>query len=149
MFSAVTGHGLRPVLGAIAVVIQNGKLLLVRRKKQPDAGLWGFPGGHVEAGETAMAAAAREVHEETGVVVTPLGYLDNIDVIGRGPNAELTWHYFLAAVVCQYQSGDPVAADDVSDAAWVTIEQVVAGGLPMSDHVGELALRAQRWRQDI
>ena len=48
-----------PRLGAIAVVLHQGKVLLVRRKNPPDAGLWGFPGGHVDAGETALDAAAR------------------------------------------------------------------------------------------
>ena len=48
-----------PRLAAIAVVMHEGKVLLAQRKNDPDAGLWGFPGGHVDFGETAMDAAAR------------------------------------------------------------------------------------------
>ena len=65
----------RPKLGAIAVVVRNDHVLLARRGKEPDAGLWGFPGGHVELGETALQAAVRELREETGVEAHPLGYL--------------------------------------------------------------------------
>ena len=69
----------RPLLGAIAVVVQDGHVLLARRRKEPDAGLWGYPGGHVELGETALAAAARELLEETGVTA------DKVTLIAEAP----------------------------------------------------------------
>ena len=62
-------ENLRPILGAIAVVYHRGEVLLIQRKTAPNAGWWGFPGGHVELGETAMEAARRELLEETGVAV--------------------------------------------------------------------------------
>ena len=107
-----------PKLGAIAVVVRDGRLLLVKRRKEPNANTWGFPGGHVELGETALDAAARELAEETGVIATPRTYLTNLDVIHRDPDGVVRFHYLLAVVVCDYLSGEPVAADDVSDAAW-------------------------------
>ena len=63
-----------PRLAALAVTLDQGRnhVLLVQRRNPPDAGLWGFPGGHVEAGETALCAAARELAEETGVIATPV-----------------------------------------------------------------------------
>ncbi len=57
----------RPKLAVLAVCLHEGKFLLVQPPNPPDAGLWGFPGGHVELGETLVEAAARELHEETGV----------------------------------------------------------------------------------
>ena len=110
----------RPKLGAIAVVQHAGRVLLVKRCNEPNANTWGFPGGHVELGETALNAAARELAEETGVVGTPKGYLTNIDVIGYDAQDNVAYHYLLAAVLCDYVRGTPVAADDVSDAGWFT-----------------------------
>lgn len=123
------------MLGAIAVVISDGHVLLAQRRNPPDAGLWGFPGGHVELGETALAAAARELHEETGITATPVDYLSNIDVIGQDSSGHTTLHYLLAAVLCEYVSGTPCAADDVQDAAWIPFDRVRSGALPMSDRV--------------
>ena len=62
----------RPLVGVIAVVCHRDRVVLVQRGKQPSAGMWGFPGGHLELGETALQAAARELHEETGVTALPL-----------------------------------------------------------------------------
>lgn len=133
-----------PMLGAIAIVLHRGQVLLAQRKKMPDAGLWGFPGGHVELGETALVAAARELHEETGIVAEPVEYLTNIDVLRHDTSGAVQTHYLLAAVLCIYQSGTPVAADDVSDAAWFGMGQIAAGDLQMSARVGELMLLADQ-----
>jgi 8-oxo-dGTP diphosphatase len=122
----MTDHATPPVprLGAIAVVLHQDRVLLVRRKKPPDAGLWGFPGGHVEAGETALAAAARELAEETGVMSHPVRYLTNLDIIRHDKDGALQFHFLLAVVQCDYVSGTPVAADDVSDAGWFTRAEI-------------------------
>ncbi len=112
-----------PKLGAIAVVWHEERLLLVKRKKDPNANTWGFPGGHVELGETALQAAARELAEETGVIGTPLRYLTNVDAITLGRDGAVQFHYLLAAVLCQYESGTPQAADDASDAGWFTLQE--------------------------
>ena len=136
----------RPLLGAIAVLVHDGHVLLARRMKEPDAGLWGFPGGHVELGETALAAAARELLEETGVTARPIGYLTNIDVIIPDAAGGTAMHFLLAAVHCRYEAGVPAPDDDVSDAAWIPVEKVLSRELPMSedvDTVVRLALARQ------
>ena len=124
-----------PRLAALAVVLDGDRVLLVQRRNPPDAGLWGFPGGHVEPGETALEAAARELAEETGVIARPRAYLDNIDVIERGADGALRFHFLLAVVLCEHVSGDPVAADDARDAAWVAVADVLEGRLPLSASV--------------
>lgn len=130
----------RPKLGAIAVVVHEGQTLMVQRRNPPNAGLWGFPGGHVELGETALQAAVRELHEETGVAATPNGYLTNVDVIHHNDKGDVAFHFLLAAVSCDYVSGTPVADDDAIDAAWVPVEDALAGDRPVSENV-ETVLR--------
>ncbi len=131
-----------PKLAALAVVRRGDNLLLVQRRNPPDAGLWGFPGGHVELGETALAAAARELHEETGVVATPETYLTNIDVILPGDDGQVQYHFLLAAVLCRYVSGKPQARDDVSDAGWFTLDDILGPHLSCSAHVDRVARMA-------
>ncbi len=127
-----------PVLAALAVLVEDGRALLVRRRNPPDAGLWGFPGGRVERGETVFAAAERELAEETGVEAEARAFLTLVDVIRREEGA-VAHHYALAAVLCSYRRGEPVAADDVSDAAWVPLAEVAARRLATSEHVAEVA----------
>ncbi|SDX15734.1 ADP-ribose pyrophosphatase YjhB, NUDIX family [Ruegeria halocynthiae] len=127
-----------PKIGALAVVLHKGQVLLVQRSKQPDAGLWGFPGGHVEWGETVLEAAARELLEETGVIAEPIRYLDNLDLLLPGPDGQIRAHYLLVGVACRYISGTPLAADDAKDARWFATEQIAQGNLPMSDRVPDL-----------
>ena len=124
-----------PKLAALAVVPHSGKLLLVRRKNEPDAGLWGFPGGHVDPGETGLDAAIRELREETSVVAEAVDYLTNIDVIIKDDNECITHHFLLAVVLCKYHSGEPVALDDVSEADWFDFDIVLQSKLPMSKDV--------------
>lgn len=124
-----------PRLAGLAVTLRGDEVLLVRRRNPPDAGLWGFPGGHVEPGETALQCAARELAEETGVIATPRLYLDNIDVIHHSPEGRLEFHFLLTAVLCDYIRGEPVAADDALDAAWLPVTDVLAENLPLSSHV--------------
>ena len=134
-----------PVLAALAVLVEDGRVLLVRRRNEPDAGLWGFPGGRVEPGETVFAAAERELAEETGVAAEARGFLTLIDVIRHEAGA-LTYHYALVAVLCAplaAPGAEPVAASDASAAAWVPLAEVLGGGLATSEKVPEVARLAQ------
>ncbi len=131
-----------PKLAALAVVIRDNHVLLVKRRNEPDAGLWGFPGGHVDLGETALEAAARELHEETGIIGRPLRYLTNVDVIEHGEDGAVRFHFLLAAVLCDYVSGDPIAQDDVSDARWWAIGDLLRGKISCSAHVDSVVKHA-------
>ncbi len=133
-----------PKIGALAVVVNDAQVLLVQRGKQPDAGLWGFPGGHVEWGETVMQAAQRELREETSVIAAPLHYLDNLDLLRHDAQGVVQSHYLLVGVACQYRSGAPLAGDDALDARWFPLDQIRQGDLPMSDRVIDLLETALR-----
>ncbi|SHH77928.1 NUDIX hydrolase [Cognatishimia maritima] len=130
---------LTPKVGAIAVILRDGHFLMVQRGKAPGIGLWGFPGGHVELGETAQEAAVRELFEETTVIGTPQAYLTNVDVIGRDEDGAILYHYLLAVVPCTYVSGIPKAGDDAAAAEWVPVRDVVNEVRPLSWGVAKVA----------
>ncbi|MBO9434152.1 NUDIX hydrolase [Ruegeria sp. R13_0] len=135
-----------PKIGALAVVLHQENVLLVQRSKEPDRGLWGFPGGHVEWGETVLQAAERELLEETSVTAEPLHYLDNLDLLRWDADGQVLSHYLLVGVACRYQSGTPLAGDDALDAQWFPIEQILDGDLPMSNRVASLLQLALKER---
>ena len=85
----------RPVLGVSALIVDGGRVLLVRRGRAPLKGYWSLPGGHVEAGETLAAAAAREVREETGILVADLRRIDLAEIIGRDGESGIAHHIVL------------------------------------------------------
>ena len=124
--------------GAAAVVVQADRVLLAQRRNPPDAGLWGYPGGHVEPGETVAETAIRELREETGVSARPLRILAELLLDTDPP-------FRLAMVQCAHLHGSPCAADDVSACEWVNVADVLSGDRPMSrdvDTVLRLALEA-------
>ncbi len=127
-----------PKIGALAVVLHQDQVLLVQRSKQPDAGLWGFPGGHVEWGETVLQAAQRELMEETSVAAHPSHYLNNLDLLRWNDTGDVVSHYLLVGVACTFQSGEPMAGDDALDARWFPVNQIRQGDLPMSARVSDL-----------
>ena len=141
------GVNASPKLAALAVIVRADQVLLVKRKNEPDAGLWGFPGGHVELGETALTAAVRELKEETSVFGRPLHYLTNIDVIIKDKFGKIKFHFLLAAVLCEYLNGEPAAHDDVSEAAWLPIKDVLLRQIASSKYVDDvirLAIKSQK-----
>ncbi len=133
---------IRPIAAVIAVVLRGPEVLLVRRINPPDAGLWGFPGGKIEPGETLAQAALRELTEETGVMATAGAVIDALDVLDRDAAGVLRHHYILVAVACEWQAGEPVAADDASHAAWFTLASLDATDPAFSRDVVPLARRA-------
>lgn len=127
-----------PVPAVLAVVAREGRVLLVRRANPPDAGRWGFPGGHIEWGESTQAAAVRELHEETGVCALPGEVLTALDVITPA-DGEHRHHFVLIAVRCQWVAGEGEANDDALDAGWFTPQEVAGLGATASVDVERLA----------
>lgn len=132
----------RPIPAAIAAVVRDGHVLLVRRANPPDVGRWAFPGGKIDAGERIEEAAARELLEETGVRAEPLHVIDAVDVFDRDETGGLRRHFILIAVLCRWQSGEPVAGDDASEARWVPLDELDHNLLATSFGVAELAHKA-------
>lgn len=129
----------RPIIGVLAVVRKGPQLLLAQRSRGSYKGRWGFPGGHLERGETVIAAAMRELQEETGIKAEPRGFLTTLDEIGRDAAGIVQWHYVLIAILADWIEGDPVAADDAAGVCWTTIEEISGGIIPVLDQVERVA----------
>ena len=132
----------RPIPATIAAVVRDGHVLLVRRANPPDENCWAFPGGKIDAGECIEAATARELLEETGVVAEPLHVFDAVDVFDRDDAGVLRRHFILIAVLCRWQSGEPVAGDDARDARWIPLADLEGHELATSFGVARLARKA-------
>jgi ADP-ribose pyrophosphatase YjhB (NUDIX family) len=120
----MTAHALKrpqwPRPGASAAILRDGAVLLVERGKGAPRGTWSLPGGHIEPGERAIDAAAREVAEETGLAVTIDGLLDVLDIRLTDGAGLLTAHYVLAVYLGRPRNAaEPVAASDALAARFV------------------------------
>ena len=131
-----------PVPAALAVLARDRQVLLIRRANPPDQGLWGFPGGRIERGETVFAAAERELAEETGLAGTATRLLDALDVLDQAPDGTLRHHFVLLAVLCTFGSGSLRAADDALDAAWFDADALEDDDVRLSRDVARLARMA-------
>ncbi len=129
----------RPVVGVIVVVRRGDQVLLAQRSRGTYVGKWGFPGGHVERGETIVEAGLRELHEETGLTADPRGVLTHLDVIERKPDGSVLFHYVLLAVLADWRSGEAVAADDAAAVRWITLKEMAAGAVPLLPEVERVA----------
>jgi 8-oxo-dGTP diphosphatase len=113
-----------PLLGVGVVIIEDDKLLVVKRGREPGRGLWAVPGGKVRRGETLAAAAGREAYEETGLLVE-VG-----EVIWVGEIIDEIHHLVLIDLRATVKSGTLRAADDALEVAWIPIDE--PGDLPLT-----------------
>jgi ADP-ribose pyrophosphatase YjhB (NUDIX family) len=119
-----------PCVGAI-VRDDDGRLLLIQRGHDPEAGRWSLPGGRVEPGETDAQALAREMLEETGLIVTPGPLAGAVERPGTGGTV-LDIRDYAATVT----GGTLAAGDDAADARWVRPGDVAS--LPLTTGLADV-----------
>ena len=126
-----------PVIRAVGgiVVDESGRLLLIRRGRDPGAGAWSVPGGRLEPGEDDAAALRREMREETGVEVAVEGLVGEVTRAGPGVT------YLIRDYRCRIVAGTPVAGSDAAEVGWFAPDEVAA--LPL---VPELAETLREWQ---
>jgi 8-oxo-dGTP diphosphatase len=121
----------QPVVGIGGVVIENGRALLIRRGAEPLRGQWSIPGGTLEIGESLQAGVARELLEETGLVVRVDDVIEVFDRIfppestGRdGLAGRPRFHYVIVDYLCERISGEARAGSDVTDVALASEDEL-------------------------
>jgi len=123
----------RPVAGVGAVVFDAaGRVLLVKRRHAPLKGEWSLPGGAVELGETLATAVAREVLEETSLVVDVGPVVEVIDRVHHHPDGRVEYHYIVIDYVCRVNDradGTASAGSDADDVRWVAMDELSTLGV--------------------
>ncbi len=114
----------RPIVGAGALMIENGKLLLIKRGAKPGQGRWSIPGGIVELGERVQDTIVREVKEECGLDIEVEGLMDVFDSITRDKKGRIQYQFVVVNFLAKIRGGILKNADDVLEARWVQLNEV-------------------------
>ena len=109
------GH---PMVGVGGIVLNEGKVLLVKRGKQPGYGKWSIPGGMVELGETLSEAIKREVLEECGIEIELTDVVAVLERVIRREDERVRYHYVLVDFLGYWKGGDLQPASDILEARW-------------------------------
>jgi ADP-ribose pyrophosphatase YjhB (NUDIX family) len=124
--SAATDN--RVQLAVSAGIFRDGKILLVRRAREPAKGVYTFPGGRVEFGESLIEAVMREVREETGLSIEVLGLAGFREALPGKTGG--SGHYVILPFAARWVANEIALNDELDDARWLTPGQL--GSLPMT-----------------
>jgi 8-oxo-dGTP diphosphatase len=115
-----------PLVGIGAIIIENARVVLVKRAHPPLQAEWSIPGGVLEVGELMREAAIREAREETGLTVEPGKLLGVYDRVLRDAKQRVQYHYVLIDFLCRRVAGDLAAASDAAEVRWFSREELPA-----------------------
>ena len=135
----------RPLVGVGAIILERDRVLMAQRGKQPLKGWWSLPGGLLELGEALADGLRREVREETGLEVRPLGVLEVFERIMRDPAGAPEYHYVLIDYICRTAGRTLRAGDDVCAVEWVRRRDLAR--LPITEGTPAVIEKAFRERR--
>ena len=143
-----------PIAGVGAVVVEQGRVLLVQRGREPSKGKWSLPGGALELGESLTEGVTREVREETGLDVEAVELIELIDRIVRQPASDgsrIRYHYVIADYLCRVVGGELHAASDADAVRWTERAEWNSHSALMLDPITVRVIeagwqRARSWR---
>lgn len=118
-----TGHFTRyptPVAATLALIRNNDEYLIIKRAQAPRKGFWDLPGGFVEPGESALDTLAREIKEETRLVVDPVTYLGTYpSVYGETGNHTLATSYLFES-----KTREVTLSEENNEYVWCRLEDM-------------------------
>jgi 8-oxo-dGTP diphosphatase len=115
-----------PLVGVGAIIIEDARVLLVKRAHPPLQAQWSIPGGVLEVGELVREAAIREAREETGLIVEPSDLLGVYDRVLRNSEQRVQYHYVLIDFLCRRIGGELAAASDAAEVRYFRREELPA-----------------------
>ena len=113
-----------PIVGVGAIIIRNGRILIVKRKSEPGKGKWSVPGGLVELGETVGQAVVREVKEECGLDVEVDSLIDVVDSLTKDERGDIKYHFVILDFFVKLKGGKLKPGDDAEEVKWVPLKEV-------------------------
>jgi 8-oxo-dGTP diphosphatase len=126
----------RPFLAVSAAILREGKVLVVRRAREPARKLYTLPGGVVEAGETLVQAVKREVREETALEVEPVALAGEREVIARDAQGRTQRHFVILSFACRWLAGEPALSEELDEARWLKPAELA--GLATTEGLAEI-----------
>src|SRR5262245_53382109 len=132
-----------PRCAASAAIFRADKVLLVERGSGALKGKWSLPGGHIEPGERAAAAARREILEEARIEADVAGLLDIHEVVLQDASSHLLAHYLIVVFFGRWLAGEPIAGGDAASARFIALGEL--GDYPLTEGAASLILRA--WKR--
>ena len=135
-----------PRVGVGAVVLHEGRVLLVRRAARPSPGKWSLPGGLVELGETTAEAVVREIAEECACEIRLVGVCGVLDRVVRDAEGRVRYHYVLVDYLAYTDSDEVAAGSDAADACWVPVDRV--DELDVTEGLTDMIARALRLHRE-
>ena len=114
----------KPVVGVGAIILDEGKILLEKRKNAPGKGKWSVPGGLVDLGERIEQAVIREVKEETGLDVYEPRLVDVVNYVSLGEKDVVKYHFVIVDYLVTVKEGKPKASSDAEALKWVPLNEV-------------------------
>ena len=130
-----------PELAVSAAIFRDGKVLLIQRALAPSKGLWTLPGGRVEIGETLVDAITREIREETGLEIAPLGLAGYREIILANEVAGRGRHFVILPFAARWLSGDMVLNEELKDARWMQVQDAL--DLPTTEGLFDILQTAE------
>lgn len=131
---------MRPYLAVSAAIFRDGRVLIVRRDRPPAHGLHTLPGGGVELGETLEQAVIREVREETGLAIAPLGLVGFREAIARDAAGRVERHFVILPFAARWIEGEIALNEELAEAQWRKPDELA--GLKTTEGLAEIVAAA-------
>jgi ADP-ribose pyrophosphatase YjhB (NUDIX family) len=130
----------RPFLAVSAAIVRDGKVLVVRRARNPALSLYTLPGGVVETGETLLQAVTREVREETALTIEPVGLAGHREAIVRDAQGRVERHFIILCFAARWLADEPALNEELDDARW--LDPAELSGLRTTEGLAEIVAAA-------